>query len=64
MLTIELAPVPAYALRFAYQQGRQAADLHPDRQGRPDRGIPVSPDSQDLQAVRRSHGAAAPPALD
>ena len=47
--------------RFAYQQGRQAADLHPHSQRYPDRGLAFCAHPSNFQAFRRSHGSASAP---
>lgn len=45
--------------RFASEQGRQASNLHPYRQGRPHRGQPYRAHSSYLQTLRRAHGSTA-----
>lgn len=50
--------VPAHSPRLAREQGRQAADLHSHRKGRPDRSESHREDTEDVQAVQRAHGCA------
>lgn len=56
--------VPAHPPRFAYQQGGQASNLHPDCAQRAHQGQPHSAHSSNFQALCWFNGAAAAQASD